>query len=688
MNTLIRNFRNIAFLSLIFVLSVVYSSNIYAGSWQQNASLGGFSNVHIYTPDSQSPVGNGKSLLIVLHGCVQPINNYLTAQLEKASEQYGMVVAVPDAVNKAGFSCWSYWTGTKSRSSNDYKKLIDLANVMKNDPQRGIDSDQIYLSGLSSGAAFSSTTGCIAPEIFAGVATSAGPTIGTSSSGALNTCEVVSPAMFKSRCDSYAGSYSDHFETQLAVVAHANNDPTVDDCYNQQNANGYAKIFGDLTQLPGTTTVSDDDGKSAEQTLFQDNRVAMLWFDAGVGHAWSGGQGASGGYISDGAINFASYLGKHFSDNNLRVSRNRAPFISNVNSLENSSTIEVSGTATDEDGQVINVIMKIIDSINGNQSQEIITNVNFSDGSFSMVSQILIDGLYRIELVATDNEGMVSDAISVVQRVGPEPPATPPALSEISVVVAGQCATVSGNVIDSNLDLNQVWVNFGSGNVTALIINEQYSAEQCNLAGGSHIATVTAIDQLGLSSNDSITFQIDAGITGDYNLHISLGHIQWGFGYSACYLEFGANQFTMREYPTADAQCRWVADGAASCAGPIQECTVTVDPEPDVDSDSDGIIDSLDNCPEIANSDQLDSDNDGIGNLCDGTPNGEDNGSCEEFSSFNYYHKTAGRAYSTGVFLPAYFAQGSDESMAGSTWGTTILNSSDGGSNWSIGNCP
>ena len=37
------------------------------------------------------------------------------------------------------------------------------------------------------------------------------------------------------------------------------------------------------------------------------------------------------------------------------------------------------------------------------------------------------------------------------------------------------------------------------------------------------------------------------------------------------------------------------------------------------DADSDGFIDTADNCPQLAN-DQLDSDNDGVGDACDSTP--------------------------------------------------------------------
>ncbi|MDO4229323.1 MAG: thrombospondin type 3 repeat-containing protein [Capnocytophaga sp.] len=43
--------------------------------------------------------------------------------------------------------------------------------------------------------------------------------------------------------------------------------------------------------------------------------------------------------------------------------------------------------------------------------------------------------------------------------------------------------------------------------------------------------------------------------------------------------------------------------------------TITV--KSDEDTDGDGILSSIDNCPEISNADQADSDNDGIGDVCD-----------------------------------------------------------------------
>ncbi|WP_246068652.1 hypothetical protein ACONUD_07710 [Microbulbifer harenosus] len=78
--------------------AVLTAGNTWAGSWDQNVTLGGFNKVHVYTPDSTSPVGNGRSLLLILHGCTQSIDDYLKANLEMAAEEHGMVIAVPDAI--------------------------------------------------------------------------------------------------------------------------------------------------------------------------------------------------------------------------------------------------------------------------------------------------------------------------------------------------------------------------------------------------------------------------------------------------------------------------------------------------------------------------------------------------------------------------------------------------------------
>ena len=382
---------------VLFASLAAASSN--AGSWQQNVAIGGFNQVNIYTPNSNSTIGSGKSLLVVLHGCVQPISNYLTAKLEDAAEAHGMVIAVPDAMNKAGYSCWSYWQGAKNRTSGDYKNLINLANTMSGDVARNIAPNQVYITGLSSGGAMAAQTACVAPDVFAVVAPSAGPTIGTSSNGAITTCETVSTATFKSRCEGYAGSYKNHFDTQIAAIGHGTADTTVNTCYNQQNANGFANVYG-VNQLSGTNNLSDGPGHTASETLWTDNRVAMLWFD-GLDHSWSGGAGASGQYVANDSINFATYLGQFFADNNKRVDRNAGPALSSLAAVDSNSRLSVSGNAIDPEGSVSNVQISIIALDSGTPALVETINVTSiqSGGAFPTTSSILSDGLYSVVAV-------------------------------------------------------------------------------------------------------------------------------------------------------------------------------------------------------------------------------------------------------------------------------------------------
>lgn len=700
-------------LPALAALGLLFSLTVQAGSWQNNVALGGFSKVHIYTPDSLSPIGEGKSLLLLLHGCTQSIDAYKTANLETAAEAYGMVIAVPDAANKSGYSCWHYWDSTKSRSHKDYKNLISLANALSGDGARNIDANQVYIAGLSSGAAFAHTTACLAPDVFAGMGIDAGPSIGTSSNGAFS----FESANVASRCQQYAGSYASHFSTQIASFAHGKSDTTVPQAYLRQNAEGMATVYG---AAEGATQAQSREGFSYDHTSWTGNRVVMDHL-ANVTHAWPAGSGASGSYIANNGFNYALYLGEFFSQHNLRADQNEAPVIDQLDLAENAGSLAISGTAVDSDGSVASVNL-VIRTATGSPVQTLNTSVDAS-GFFSANSNALADGLYTVTATATDNEGKDGEPVTDDQRIGPMPPATAPVLSNASASVSGQCVTVTGTVLDENQNLQGVAVSAGGQTVNASVDGTGYSAQLCNLAGGEQSATIVATDSTSLSSTASVSFTIDAGSTGDYNAHIAAGHITWGDGYSACYLAFGSNPFTMREFDRGNGQCEWVADGDASCNGPLQACSGSVS-QP-VDSDGDGVADNADNCPAQSNADQADNDNDGIGNVCDSTPDGvadsdgdgiaDDNDncpnsananqadndgdgignvcdstpdgsfSCTQTTASNYAHVQAGRATSSGGYAYAV-GSGSLMGLYNTFYSSTLAQTSAG--YYIVGNCP
>jgi len=497
----------------------------------------------------------------------------------------------------------------------------------------------VYISGLSSGAAFANTTACIAPDIYAGMGVSAGPSIGTSSSGAIGSCESANVAL---RCQQYAGSYSSFLDTQVASIAFGDADTTVDQCYNRQNAEGMADVYG-VDELSGSNVVTKN-GRTADEYLWEGNRVSMLWFN-GVDHAWSGGVGASGSYINGSNINYAMYLGQYFLDNNARVDRNEAPVVSRLNVQETNTVLTITGDVSDNDSDVDQVDVHIRDT---DDNQIHLSTQNTGSGTFSVTTTPLANALYFISVNATDSQGAISETVSTSVRIGPPPLNTAPELSNVQVTSAAQCATVTGEVFDINQDLNTVTVDFDNGIESATLNGSLFTAEKCGLAGGAQTATVTATDSTNLTSTASVNFTIDAGVSATLSEHISASRLDYT-NYANCYLEYSTNQFKLNKIELNATQCQW-QDSDASCVGPQQACA--------------------------------------IGGGGSGDDGGADPADCAEFSTANYYHKVAGRAFSTGSFFaPSYFAQGSNDALSGSTWGVSRLYSTDG-ENWQLGQCP
>lgn len=669
------------------LLLVLASSSLFAGSWSQNQSVGGFNSVHVYTPDTTSPIGptGARSLLVVLHGCTQAIGAFLTANLEDAAEAYGMVIAVPDAMEKQGFSCWGYWTGTQSRAVSDYANLIELSEDMLSSTSYNIDPAQVYIAGLSSGATYAHTTACLAPDIFSGVGASASPSVGTSSGGAISTCE---SANVERNCRNLASAYSASFDTQIFSSAHARNDTTVNTCYNDQNPDGMADLYG-VSKLSAERTITEGSG-SAVETLWENGRVSQLWFEGSVGHAWSGGTGASGSYVSGNSINYATYLGEYFSTYNIRVDRNQGPVISDVATSDTNGRISVSGSATDEEGYVASVTISVEGLTTGSTAT---VNTSVSGGSFSDETGLLPDDLYLVEVFGTDDEGATGETVTATHSLGNNNGPQAPILRNVVANTNQRCATVSGLVVDLNENVQGVTVNFVTGNVTATIDEFDFSAEACFLPGGQNTAVVTAVDTGGLESTATVSFNIDAGETGDYNYHINAGHITWGNGYSACYLAFGSDPFTMFEKPSG-SNCFWEAEGG-ECAGPEVACSgpqptptpvPTATPTPVPTATPTPVPTATPTPVPTATPTPVPTATPTPTPVPTPTPTPAPE--CTEVTAANYYHKVGGRAYSTGNYWrPNYFANGSDQPMAGSTWGTTTLRSSNG-STWEVGNCP
>lgn len=123
----------------------------------------------------------------------------------------------------------------------------------------------------------------------------------------------------------------------------------------------------------------------------------------------------------------------------------------------------------------------------------------------------------------------------------------------------------------------------------------------------------------------------DTGTVSFANSSLIADHLQWNVGGAATGLATTRSGQAVGEglWTAVDAFIATSAqslrleltDTSGDASGGPAEYAVT----DDVDSDSDGVFDTADNCTEVANPDQRDSNGDGFGNLCDGDLNNDCN---------------------------------------------------------------
>ncbi|WP_420829442.1 PHB depolymerase family esterase [Nannocystis pusilla] len=291
------------------------------GVWSSRTVAG--MTTYVYTPATAGVVGEGRGLLVALHGCSQQATVFRDlGNWASAAEAYGMVVAVPSAPNGGVLlGCWDYFGGNHSRTQGHAGALLQLAANLTADAALDVDPAQVYVAGLSSGGGMAMVMGCVAPDVFAGIGIDAGPTVGTTSSqiGSVSTSKQAAVSL----CTSLAGTHSGSFATQLTSVLAGTSDYVVAQGYADLNASVMAQLYGATSA--GGFSVADLEG-------YQPAGTGLLWADAdgprvsqiratSLGHAWPAGSGggADKSYVSPKHVNYAWYLADFFSTNNRRL---------------------------------------------------------------------------------------------------------------------------------------------------------------------------------------------------------------------------------------------------------------------------------------------------------------------------------------------------------------------------------
>jgi len=317
---------------LLSMSSVLAQQSGFSGSWSTEQTLGGTLRTFVYTPTTAPALNDKRALMISLHGCVQKNDDIKNeGNWETVADQYGMVVAVPQASGEGSYGfigCWNFHTGKDAnRNLSDQKYLLDLVDALVSDNDHNIDPAQVYLTGLSSGAGIANQMWCIAPDVFAGVGVNAGPAPGSTGSIADLANPSISVAQGKSNCETYAaqlpsGSVTDQLKTQLWNTVHGDSDDAVVPAHAHRNADIAIAVYDNFDSIEQCRTelISGSAGNSSA-TFWCDSkgeRVSKIIAN-GMGHAWPSGE--NDGYYIDGKyLDYPAWITHWFFENNRRVS--------------------------------------------------------------------------------------------------------------------------------------------------------------------------------------------------------------------------------------------------------------------------------------------------------------------------------------------------------------------------------
>lgn len=303
-----------------------------AGTWQAIEQIYGLPSLHVYLPQqAQTALVKQRALMVVLHGCNQTAQGDITggrAGWEAVAEQYGMVIAAPDApADSPGGTrlfpgCWD-WFGTEhQRGGRDIGPLAEMIKGLQARKELRIDVRQVYVVGMSSGAGVAQLLACAYPELVAGTGLHSAPAMGSSVMH-LAIPPQIDAETIAGNCRRYAGNHAGALATQITSILHGSTDRLAHPAHATRNREALQILYG-----AGEEALAITEGQHSKGLFYKDKqgRVRLAQIEVeGLGHAFSAGNGGSGGgtwgmqFHDYAHINYPAWITRFFFDNNLRV---------------------------------------------------------------------------------------------------------------------------------------------------------------------------------------------------------------------------------------------------------------------------------------------------------------------------------------------------------------------------------
>ena len=263
----------------------------------------------LYTPQTAAPAG-GRPLVMMLHGCTQDAQDFARGTCMNATaELAGALVLYPAQSQSANANgCWNWFRPEDQKCGAGEPALLRamLHHAMQAQP---VDSQRVFVAGLSAGGAMAAVMAQQYPGVFAAVGVHSGlpPGAATSMMGALSA--------MKSGAKGWRAPRSHHGQRAVPmIVLHGDADKTVHKRNAEQLLQSAAADI--ITSVQTHEKGVSRDGQHYTRTCVLDpatpgQAVAECWMLRGAGHAWSGGD-ARGSHASAHGVNASAEMMRFF----------------------------------------------------------------------------------------------------------------------------------------------------------------------------------------------------------------------------------------------------------------------------------------------------------------------------------------------------------------------------------------
>ncbi|WP_231687997.1 extracellular catalytic domain type 1 short-chain-length polyhydroxyalkanoate depolymerase [Bacillus sp. FJAT-18017] len=282
----------------------------------------------VYVPSGYKS-GTPVPVVVMLHGCTQDPTQFATGtKMNTIAERETFLAVYPDQPKTAHTNkCWKWFDSAhQSRGAGDAAHIAGItAEVKKN---FSVDSNKVYVAGLSAGAAMAVIMGATYPDVFASIGVGAGLEYksATTENGAWTVMLNGGPDPVQQGTAAYKamGTYKRVVPT---VVFHGTSDYTVKEINGHQVASQWAQT-NDLAS-DGIDNNNIDDtadetiqgqvsgGRKFTRYIYKDENsksIVEKYIVDGMGHAWSGGD-VAGSYTDPNGPNASEIMWQFFKNN-------------------------------------------------------------------------------------------------------------------------------------------------------------------------------------------------------------------------------------------------------------------------------------------------------------------------------------------------------------------------------------